>query len=212
MRFDAGIRLGMHDPVVESALARRFAGNVPPPARLAVDQGDVRGDVAAIEQGHPEMAGRVVLVVVGLRVEHPAADAHAPQIHDRFGKDRIMRRWHAMRRGIEALAERQFKLVVDEAMRRVPLPGIAVLGRDICGRIDVREILQAPRIGFADGHGSGDAVWTINDGKRQSSSVRRHLPSARRNACTLNWPSLQTSSDDQPLPRASAANEPSVYL
>ena len=151
-RLDCGVRLGMHDPVVEGALAGRLAGDMPPPARLAVDHGDVGGDMSAVQQRHPEMTGRVVPDVIGFRSEHPAADAHALEIDDRLGKDRVARRRHAVRSGIEILAQRQRKLVVDEAMRRVPLPSVAILRRNIGGGVDMREILQAPRIGFADRH------------------------------------------------------------
>src|SRR5580693_878600 len=75
--FDPGIRFGMQDPVIEGALARRFAGGVPPPARLAVDDGNVGRDMPAVEQRHPEVAGRVMLKVIGFRIKHAAADAHA---------------------------------------------------------------------------------------------------------------------------------------
>ncbi len=162
------------------------------------------------------MARRIVLDVIGFRFEHAAADTHALEIDDGFGKYRIARRRHTVRTGIEILAERQIELVVDEAVRRVPLPGIAVLGRDIGGGIDVREILLAPRIGFADGHDSDDRRQTTasypSSVVRRLSSGIRHLSYVLRIACTLNWPSLQTLSGDQPLPRASAANAASVYL
>jgi hypothetical protein len=37
-------------------------------------------------------------------------------------------------------------------MSRIPLPSVAVLGRDIDVGFDVRKILQAPGIGFVDRH------------------------------------------------------------
>src|SRR5271167_2991065 len=40
----------------------------------------------------------------------------------------------------------------------------------------------------------------------------RHLCPVRRSACTPNMPSVQDCSDDQPVPRASAWKESSVYL
>src|SRR5262249_16439653 len=46
-------------------------------------------------------------------------------------------------------------LVVDPAMIRKPQPGIAVFGRNVHVRrtVGAFEILQAPRVGFADRHG-----------------------------------------------------------
>src|ERR1700730_14766478 len=110
--------------------------------------------MAAVEQRHPEMAGRVMLIVVGLRVKHAAAGAHTLEIDDRLGEHRETRRRRAVGPGLEILAERHRELVVDPAMPRVPLPGIAVLRRDVCRGLNPREVLQAPRIGFADRHGS----------------------------------------------------------
>ena len=111
------------------------------------------------------------------------------------------------------LAQRHGELVVDPAMRRIPLPGVAVLGRNIGGGLDVREILQAPGIGFADRHESDDGGRTTEDRERCLITVVRHLsvrPS--EHACTQNRPSVQTLSGDQPLPRASAWNNSTVYL
>src|SRR3984893_7599595 len=42
--LDVAVRLGMHSPVVERALARRLAGGMTPPARLAIDYRHVRRD------------------------------------------------------------------------------------------------------------------------------------------------------------------------
>src|SRR5262249_22124611 len=103
--------------------------------------------MAAVEQRHPKMSGRVVLVVVGLRVQYAAARAHALEIDDRLGEDGEARGRRAVRPGFEVLAERHRELVVDPTMPRVPLPSIAVLGRNICRSLDLREILQAPGIG-----------------------------------------------------------------
>src|SRR5580704_17737795 len=112
-----------------------------------------------------------------------------------------MRRRHAVRRGGEILAQRQRQLVIYEAMRRIPLPGIAVFRRYIGGGVDVREILQSPRIGFTDRHSRCPAV--------------RQLPFASSvlvSASTPNRPSLHILRVDQPAPRASASKASSVYL
>src|SRR5690349_14703371 len=111
--------------------------------------------MAAVEQRHPKMARGVVLIVFGLRVQHAAARPHALEIDDRLGEDREMWWRRTVRPGFEVLAERHLELVVHPTVRRKPLPGIAVLGRDICRSLDLREVLQAPGIGFADRHGSG---------------------------------------------------------
>ena len=57
-----------------------------------------------------------------------------------------------MRTGIKPLTERNGEFVVDPALRRVPLPGVAILGRNIGGCCYMGEILQSPGIGFADWH------------------------------------------------------------
>src|ERR1700734_3751516 len=104
-----------------------------PPARFAVDQGDVGGDVAALEQRHPEMTRCIIPLVVGRRLQHPAADAHALEIGNWFGKYWKACWRDAMRARLKVLAQHHRELVVDPAMRRIPLPSIAVLGRDIGG-------------------------------------------------------------------------------
>ena len=151
-RFDLRLRLGVDRPVIKCAPARRLARDVPPPARLAVDNRQVGRHVAAFEQPHPEMAGRRMRLVVGLRPEHTAADTHAFEIDDRLGENRKPRRLGAVGPGLDPLALRYRQLVVDPAMRRVPLPGVAVLGSDIDVGLDVRKILQTPGIGFVDRH------------------------------------------------------------
>jgi hypothetical protein len=114
--------------------------------------------MAAVKQGHPEMTRRVVLIVVGLGIEHPTADAHALEIEidNRLGENRKAWRRRPVRPGIEVLAQRHRELVIDPTMRRIPLPGVGIFGRDVRGGFDMREILQAPRIGFADRHESDD--------------------------------------------------------
>ena len=115
--------------------------------------------MTAFEQRHPHVAGRVVRRVVGGRAQHAAADAHALQVGDRLGEHRKGLRLDAVRRGLKALGERDRDLVVDPAMARIPGPAIGILGRDQhVGRTgDMLEILHAPGIDFADGHGSGGA-------------------------------------------------------
>src|SRR5262249_6488619 len=53
-------------------------------------------------------------------------------------------------------------------MPRVPLPSIAVLGRNICRSLDLREILQAPGIGFTDRH----------DQRTDDRGLQKYSPSA----------------------------------
>src|SRR5262249_55063079 len=165
----------MNDPIIECALARRLSGDVPPPARLAAHHRDVGRHMAAIEQRHPEMTGRIVRIILGLRLEHAAAYAHALEIDELFGKYRKARWRRAVWTGVEALAERNRELVVDPALRRIPLPGIAVLGRDLGVRGHMRKILQPPRIGFADRHKSDNRCRMTDDRKTQSKSAVRHL-------------------------------------
>ena len=91
-------------------------------------------------------------LVIRFRSKHTAADAHALKIHDGFGENWKPRRFGAMRPRLKPLALCYREFVVDPTMRRIPLPGIAVLGGDINDGLDVRKILQAPGIGFVDRH------------------------------------------------------------
>src|SRR3984957_3577462 len=102
------------------------------------------------------MTACVIPFVIVNRLQHAAADAHALEIGNWFGKYWKACWRDAMRAGLKVLAQRHRELVVDPAMRRIPLPGIAVLGRDIGGRLDVVEILNTPRVDFADRHRSED--------------------------------------------------------
>jgi hypothetical protein len=153
--LDAGIVRGMHGPIVEGAFPAGLSGDVAPPARLALDDRHVRADMAAIEQRHPHLPGREARLVFRRRAEDAARDPHALEVDDRLGEHGKARRRHAVRSGIETLAQRDRDLVVDPAMIRVPKPGIAVLGRNVHVRrtVDAFEILQAPGVGFADRHG-----------------------------------------------------------
>src|SRR5689334_7945239 len=100
---------------------------VPPPFRLAVNYHHVTADMGALEQGRPEMSGLVGRDIFRFRSKGATAHAHAFEIVDRLGKDRIPWRANAMGRRVEALGQRHRELVVDPAMLRVPQPGVAVL-------------------------------------------------------------------------------------
>src|SRR6266481_1995384 len=154
IRLDAGIVRGMHGPMIEGAFPAGLSRRVAPPARLAVNDRDIRTDMAAIQERHPHVPGREGRLVLRLRGEHAARDSHALEIDDGLGEHGKSRRRHAVRSGIETLAQRDRDLVVDPAMIRVPKPGVAVFGRNVHIRRtgSAFEILQAPRIGFADRH------------------------------------------------------------
>src|SRR6516162_7587634 len=98
------------------------------------------------------MSSRGMGFVIGLGPENTAANPHALEIDDRLGENRKPRRLGAVRPSLKSLAVRHHKLIVDPAVRRIPLPGVAVLGRDIDDGVDVRKVLPAPGIGFVDRH------------------------------------------------------------
>src|SRR5262245_2529157 len=152
--LDAAIALGVHRPMVEGAFVSRLAGDVPPPARLAVDDRDVRADMTPVQKRHPHVARREACLIVLLRGKDATRDSHALEVDDRLGKYGKARRLDAMRSGIETLAQRDRDLVIDPAVMRIPKPSVAVFGRDVhIGRTGrTLEILQAPGIGFADWH------------------------------------------------------------
>ena len=60
----------------------------------------------------------------------------------------------------QPLRQRDRELVVDPAMRRIPLQESGILGRDqhVLRAGDVCEILEPPGIGLADRHGSQPAT------------------------------------------------------
>src|ERR1700683_1339607 len=62
--LNLGVRLGMDGPVVKGALTGRRTGDMPPPTRFAIDHGDVGGDMTPLQQRHPEMAGRVIPLII----------------------------------------------------------------------------------------------------------------------------------------------------
>src|SRR5437660_1346729 len=53
--LDAGIASGVNRPMLERAFSGRLAGDVPPPVRLALDDRDVRADMAALQERHPHV-------------------------------------------------------------------------------------------------------------------------------------------------------------
>src|SRR3954453_3983347 len=65
------------------------------------------------------------------------------------------RRRHAMRTGLEALAQGDCDLVIEKAVFRMPKPSISVLGWNlhIGWAWHMFKVLQSPGIGFADRHG-----------------------------------------------------------
>src|SRR4029453_17282626 len=144
----------MHFPVVESASTASNAGRMAPPLRLAIDQCHVTADMVAFQQRRPEMTWLVGGGIVVRREERAAAHAHALEVVDGLGKNRLILRRGTMRRCCHSLTERYGKLVVDPAMRGIPHPAIAVLS----GNENVRrarhslKILNAPRIDLANRH------------------------------------------------------------
>src|SRR5690242_17434842 len=152
--LDRGVRLACDLPIVEGALVGGDAAGVTPPFRVAVNYHHITADMVALQQGRPEMAGSIRGVVVSVRAQRLAAHAHALEVVDGLGKDRIMRRANAVRRRLEALAQRHGELVVDPAMIGIPQPRVAVLSRneDVFGAGYPHEILGAPGIDFANRH------------------------------------------------------------
>ena len=142
----------MNQPVVKGALARCHAGDMAPPARHALYDRDIRRNVPAFKKSHPEVTWRIMPLVVGSRLQHAAADAHALEIDDRLGEHRKAWRLNAVRAGIKILAQCDRELVVDPPLRRIPKPSIAIFRRNVGVGLDVSEILQAPRIGFTNWH------------------------------------------------------------
>ena len=141
-------------PIVEGAVTAGDTTGMAPPVRRAVDDRDVAADVLALEQGRPHMAGLIgVGIVVGRRQE-AAAHAHAFEIVDRLGENRIILRSDAVRRGLEPLAQRDCELVVDPAMRWIPHPRVAVLSgnENVVRASRTLEILSAPRVDLANRH------------------------------------------------------------
>src|SRR5262245_21630013 len=87
--------------------------------------------------------------------QYAAADTHAFEIGDWFGKNGKERRRHAVWTSLEALPEGDRDLVVDETVFRIPKPGVGILGRNphIGWAWHMFKVLQSPGIGFADRHG-----------------------------------------------------------
>src|SRR5260370_41504700 len=58
IRLDAGIVRGVHGPMIEGAFPAGLSGRVAPPARLALDDRDVRTDMAALQERPPHTPRR----------------------------------------------------------------------------------------------------------------------------------------------------------
>jgi hypothetical protein len=153
--LDLGPRLGEHGPVVEHAVADREAGDVAPPAGLAVDHRDVARDVLAVQQRHPEVAGLLVQGILLGGADHPALGAHAAHVVDRLGEHRKVLGRHAVQAAGHALRFRDQELVVQPAVLWIELVGVAVLGRHehLLGARDALEILHPPGVALDDRHG-----------------------------------------------------------
>ena len=142
-------------PVIEGAARGGRAEAVAQPHHRSGPHGEVGADVLAFEQRHPEVSRRQVALVVLAIGQHPAADAHAAQVHDGLAEYREGRRAHPVRRTGEALRLGDRQLVVDPAMRGVPQVRVRVLGGNahVLRARHALEVLQAPGIGFAERHG-----------------------------------------------------------
>src|ERR1700694_5577001 len=95
---------------------------------LTLLHGEVGADVLAFEQRHPEVSRHLVPLVVSAIRQHPAADGHAAQIDDGLAEHRKSWRAQSVRRTREALRLGYSQLVVDPAVRRIPLVTVGVLG------------------------------------------------------------------------------------
>src|SRR5215831_16486113 len=179
--------------MIEGAFPAGLSSDVAPPARLAVDYRHVRADMAAIQERHPHVPGREARLVLRLRGEDAARNPHALEIGDGLGEHGKSRRRHAVRSGIETLAQRDRDLVVDPAMIRVPKPGVAVFGRNVHVRRTggAFEILQAPRIGFADRHRGSirleHRVYTPDPAGCAKAHAGRAMPTKLVNAAKDAW-------------------------
>src|SRR3954462_4104793 len=154
--LDPGIMRGMNRPIVERAFAAGTTGDVAPPARLPVHDGDVGADMTTFEKRHPHVTSNETSFVLGLRAQHAASHAHTLEVDDRLGEHGKARRRYAMGPGIEPLTLRDRDLVVDPMIVRVPNPGVTVFGWNVnAGRTGgLLEILQAPGVRFTDRHGA----------------------------------------------------------
>src|SRR5207253_10494750 len=86
-----------------------------------------------------------------------AAETHAAQIDDRLADHRTLRRGDPVRSAGESLGIGDEQLVVDAPLSGMPLVAVRVLGRNahVARTVDTLEVLQAPRVGFAERHGGG---------------------------------------------------------
>ena len=152
--LDRGLRSGADLPVVERAVSAGDPARVPPPLRHPVDQGHVAADMIAFEQRRPEMTRLVMDDIVRLRIEPPAAHAHALQVVDRLGKHRIALGGDTVRCSIEPLAHRNCEFIVNPAMGWIPRPGVTIFGgnQNVVRTRDVLEVLSAPWVDFTNRH------------------------------------------------------------
>src|SRR3954463_282020 len=111
---------GADFPIVERTLAPADAAGVPPPFRLAVNYHHVTADMVALQQGRPEMARLVCRGIIRFRSQGAAAGAHAFQVVDRLGEDRIEWRANPVGRCLEVLAQGDGELVINPAMPGIP--------------------------------------------------------------------------------------------
>lgn len=153
-RFQRGLRIRMDGPVVECATSRRTAGSVTPPARIAAHDCGIRTDVPAVEQGHPHVARRPVAFVVNTRSEDAGSQPHPLQVDDRFREHGKARRERTVCPCCQSLAACNGDAVIHPPMPGIPGPCVAVFSgnSDRCRAAGVREVLEAPRIDFADWH------------------------------------------------------------
>src|SRR5437879_5979012 len=103
--LDRLIGLGKDVPMIERAFPGGVALGMPPPSRLAINNGNVGADMLAFEEGHPHMARFLMRFVACGRFHHAAANAHALEVVDWFGKHGEGRWLHAMGTGVESLAQ-----------------------------------------------------------------------------------------------------------
>src|SRR4051794_11340348 len=126
--LDLGIMRGMNRPMVERAFAAGTAGDVAPPARLAVHDGDVGADMTAFEKRHPHVTGSETPFVLSLRAQHAASDAHTLEVDDRLGEHGKARRGYALGARTETPTLRGRALVADPMTGPGPNPRATLFG------------------------------------------------------------------------------------
>ena len=154
IRIEVRPRGRLDGPVIEGALTRRHTAGMPRPGHLAAHDRDIRADMLAFEQRHPEMPGRQVPPIRLETAEHTGADTHAAQVRDRLAEHRELRRLDSVRGALDALRGAQPQLVVHPLLLRTPLIGVRILGGNahLGRRRNLLEVLQSPGVGFAERH------------------------------------------------------------